>query len=930
MKSFHLVLILLWGTTIPVFSQSAPRKTEADALVGRRLSAPSQRAQVVREVEKMLSDRRAKGQKRARELGIPSRRVRSDGTVSEVVDLDEKSNQPVFMKTHNSSAAVSTGANVMRMSLGLSGQGVVVGVWDGGVARSSHQEFTGARVKPKDSGGVIDHATHVAGTIAGNGTSASALGMAPSVIIDAYDWNSDTAEMIARAATSSTDPGKIRISNHSYGYVRGWEWNGSMYAWSGFAGNTASSTDSNFGLYASRSRTIDSIAYNAPYYLMFFSAGNDRNNNPTTGSSVLVGGVVTAYNRALHPPGDGTYRGGYDTISDHAVSKNAMIVGATADAIASGTRDPSRALLTSFTSWGPTDDGRIKPDVVANGASVYSSTAVSDSSYSFLSGTSMAAPNASGTAALLVEHYSNLFPGQSMRSSTLRGLLIHTATDRGRPGPDYQYGWGLIDGASAATLLSDHASNPTKQRLSEETLVAGQGPRLHRFVWDGSSPIRVTICWNDPPGSSRSLSDDRTKNLVNDLNIRLVSPTGTEFFPYVMPFVGTWTQASMEAVATTGVNSTDNVEQIYVAAPSSPGVYELVVNHGGTLTGGSQVYSLLVSGSANFNSPPSIDQIPDISVQEDTPALPIGITVSDAETPPDQLQVTVRSDNPSLADLQIAQETSGGRVLRITPNPDAHGVAAVTIEVSDGEMTTSTVFSLQVSPVNDPPVISFLSPLSLLSLDPSSPTAQVAFIVSDVDHPAQEISVTALSDNPSMFPSLLQIEGDSSSRVLTLSAAPDAYGRSVITIEATDGELSAQVTFEVSVPNPHPTFTEWISPHLSHGDAGFHGDLDADGLSNALEYFHGTDPSNPSEPSPVSQDATAAGIVFEYRKNRFLNGVSGGVRWSDSLSTTAVWTSSGVSESVVMRNATYEWRRALIPWPTGRDKIFVKIELDPQ
>ncbi|MGA1785230.1 MAG: hypothetical protein ACO39R_07620, partial [Pontimonas sp.] len=131
----------------------------------------------------------------------------------------------------------------------------------------------------------------------------------------------------------------------------------------------------------------------------------------------------------------------------------------------------------------------------------------------------------------------------------------------------------------------------------------------HTFTWDGVSPIRATLCWTDPEGPSTSTSDLRASRLVNNLNVKVIAPGGTEYFPYVMPFVGTWTQASMDLPATTGINNTDNVEQVYIAAPAVAGDYQVVVSYSGTLTNLQQDYSLLVSGSAVVyeEAAPSID-----------------------------------------------------------------------------------------------------------------------------------------------------------------------------------------------------------------------------------------------------------------------------------------------------------------------------------
>ncbi len=510
--------------------------------------------------------------------------------------------KPLYYATRNVDAAISTGSNLIRVSPYFSeGLGGTVGVWDGGSIRVTHQEF-GGRVTIKDGAANHYHATHVGGTIGATGIVASARGMAPNVRIDSYDWNSDLSEMTSRGAAASGEAGKIYVSNHSYGYLSGWVYTGvssPLYEWYG-SGITAAGYEDDFGRYNTYARDIDSLAYNAPYYAIFWAAGNDRSDNPATGAKVALspGGAVVNYDPAFHPPGDGTYRSGYENISFNGLAKNVVTIGAVSDAVTSGARDLVKATMTTFSCWGPTDDGRIKPDLVANGYQLYSTYTGSDTAYATLSGTSMATPNAVGTAQQLVSYYSARFPGQYMRASTLKGLLIHTADDIGTPGPDYRDGWGLINAKAAADLIASTVTNPSVPRLSEQQLTASVVTRMHALTWDGVSPIRVTLCWTDPAGAATATHDLRTPRLVNNLNLRVIGPTGTQHFPYVMPFVGTWTVASMSSAATTGTNNTDNVEQVYIASPLEAGEYQAVVSYSGTLANNQQYYSLLISGSA--------------------------------------------------------------------------------------------------------------------------------------------------------------------------------------------------------------------------------------------------------------------------------------------------------------------------------------------
>jgi hypothetical protein len=237
--------------------------------------------------------------------------------------------------------------------------------------------------------------------------------------------------------------------------------------------------------------------------------------------------------------------------------------------------------------------------LVANGEDLYSSYAGSNTSYASISGTSMATPNTTGSAALLIKYFDTLFPGQAMRASTLKALLIHTADDRGPAGPDYQYGWGLINVKAAADTLNAYHAAPGNSRIIESRLTSAVLTRTHSFTWDGTSPIRATLVWTDPAGTSTTTADSRTARLVNNLDLKITAPGGANFSPFVMPYVGNWTNGMLSAAATTGKNNTDNVEQVLISAPSPAGVYQAVITVDGTLTNSLQNYSLIITGSSN-------------------------------------------------------------------------------------------------------------------------------------------------------------------------------------------------------------------------------------------------------------------------------------------------------------------------------------------
>ncbi|MGV3663164.1 MAG: S8 family serine peptidase, partial [Prosthecobacter sp.] len=572
------------------------------------LADPAKREEVVRRLREMEDKRKEAAWELARQKGIAIRGKRPNGKEFELQYFEN--GEPVYHVTNNVNAAISTGAHQVRGTspFNVTGAGVTTGIWDSGIPRLTHQEF-GSRITVMDGHATVsEHANHVTGTIAAAGVEPSIKGMAPEVLVNSYYFGNDVSEMTNAGAALPGQAGKLYLSNHSYGGFLGWDYQGGSLPddWYGTFSNNSNPADDledDFGRYASTSVAYDGLCSNLPYYLPFFAAGNERTDTPPPAGFPwyhISTGNTYSYNASQHPAGDDSYKGGYDNIGGDAVSKNVMTVGAVNDAVVSSSRNLPAATITTFSSYGPADDGRIKPDIVANGQSLTSTGISSNSATSTKSGTSMATPNATGSAALLVDYYGTRFPGQAMRAATLKGLIIHTADDIGNPGPDYRFGWGLMNTKAAADLLKNHADKAGNGRLVESSLSTTVTSRTHSFVWNGTTPLRVTLCWTDPAGTSKTGHDNRTKALVNDLNLSIAPPPGggSTLRPYVMPHVGDWTNATLNSNAVTGVNTVDNVEQIYLPAPLTFGVYTVTVNHTGTLANGEQPYSLIVSGEA--------------------------------------------------------------------------------------------------------------------------------------------------------------------------------------------------------------------------------------------------------------------------------------------------------------------------------------------
>lgn len=488
----------------------------------------------------------------------------SDGTHFLLVDIN-KFGSPVYRMTLNAGAAKTTGADVLQSpaisGLNVTGRDILFGVWDGGRVKD-HIEL-GDRLVSADGEEFNSHATHVTGTLIAQGVNPNAKGMAPAARASTQYFANDLAVISALAAGESP----FIISNHSYGEGTGWIRDGNNWIWSGNAAISATE-DYRFGLYGARASIVDQIAYLAPYYSIFWAVGNDRSD---TGDGSR--------------PADCNGGTGYDCIIPDAVGKNIFTIGAVNKVAAY--INPSSVVMGTYSSWGPTDDGRIKPDLVAAGTDLFSLSAAGTNTYEVLGGTSMATPNAAGSLGLLQQLHFDLHGGQFMKSSTLKALAIHTAKEAGPfAGPDYSYGWGLVDVVAAADILMKE--NNVDKRVEELTLLNGQKYELVITPAVGKK-ITATIAWTDPAAAPTSESlDPTTLALVNDLDIRIVDDAGVEQKPWILDPLNPVRQA------TRGDNFRDNVEKIEFNSPSAAR-YRVVVTHKGQLKSGSQDFALVLT-----------------------------------------------------------------------------------------------------------------------------------------------------------------------------------------------------------------------------------------------------------------------------------------------------------------------------------------------
>lgn len=426
----------------------------------------------------------------------------------------------------NKTAAKTSNVDTARKKWDLTGAGVTGGIWDEG-AVAPHPDFAD-RLDVAQKTKISEHATHVAGTIAGDGKGrAAAEGMAPECDIVSFNFNGDVPTKMDNAIKNYN----ISFANNSWGYSNGWGYHNIIDLWIWFG-------DFYFGHYNAESAAYDELIYNKDL-IVLFAAGNDRADKGTDEKYLDI--TIGRGNDAPHPP-DGPYR----TVGVTGSAKNVITVGAV----------DKRGKMTSFSSWGPTKDGRVKPEIVADGKAMVST--VPEGKYAKYSGTSMATPVASGAMALIIEQYNKIL-GQDPSVAEVRALIAATAKDLGNKGPDYRFGFGLLD----ARAVTDLIETCNSVGLITTGVVHRGGKRkvkIFRIHLDQSiKKLKIALAWTDPPAHPNA-----RHTLVNDLDMRVYSEdAGEEFLPWTLD------PDKPSAPAKPGVNTIDNIELVEIDNPQA-------------------------------------------------------------------------------------------------------------------------------------------------------------------------------------------------------------------------------------------------------------------------------------------------------------------------------------------------------------------------
>ena len=500
--------------------------------------------------------------------------VRCDASLCQVRGLDAswlsalaKDHRLLFTETHDeiglfnnyARSIARIDATVNNHNGGLDGTGEVGAISDSGLDQD-HGDFTN-RIRglyhnfgPDNSGADMNsgHGTHVAGTMAGDGNGdSSTIGIAPASTFHFYQLEHDQSGTLARWGSlydmfRHSWQNNARVQSNSWGAQSSW------------------------GQYTTDSRSADSFLNDYDDFLVLFAAGNE-------GSQ------------------------GAQSVAPPATAKNVLTVGA------STTGRPGTAAVgqvASFSSIGPTADGRIKPDLVAPGVQVCSARALEAQSpagwscssarhagtstplYMSTDGSSMATPVVGGAALLARQFLRQELSITTPDSALIKAVLINGAKDLGTADvPNMDEGWGQLD---LEESLYPHDGIIAKNIFWDTSQTLNPGlSYAYNYALDGSYGLDVTLVWNDQEGSaSASQSSSR---LVNDLDLAVTSPDGTVYKgnDFANGF-------STTGGAKDGLN---NVERVRLASGPT-GDWTISVGHAG---GSAQGFALVISAVGNAN-----------------------------------------------------------------------------------------------------------------------------------------------------------------------------------------------------------------------------------------------------------------------------------------------------------------------------------------
>jgi hypothetical protein len=488
-----------------------------------------------------------------------------------------------------------------------------------------------------------DHGTHVAGTAAGDNFASPLLhntadGMAPGakLVIQDGGYQVDNCGDLPGIGCPVVDLNPIFQQAYTQGariHTNSW------------GDNENAAVQNN---YSAGSQDVDEFMWNHKDFLIFFAAGNSGPGNGSVGSP--------------------------------STAKSGVSVGSTL-------RGTSANSMSSFSSCGPTDDGRIKPEVTVPGSSIVSAnadrsaTSVNCNTVSS-SGTSMAAPGAAGLTALIRQYYTdgwyptgaeNAADGFTPSAALLKATLVSstqnmTATTAA---PANCQGWGRVQLDNALSFSTEARKLLAREDAGFATGSTGEDRTYSIAVTSAAEPLKVTLAWTDFPSTPAA-----NPHINNDLDLIVSGPAGT--------FLGNVFTAGASAAG--GIADRRNtLEQVLLASPT-PGTYTITVRSF-NVPNGPQPFALVAAGA--FNQRPLAVAGPDQIAPTRGFVTLDGSDSSDPDRGPSPLTyVWTQLEGP---EVKIGNPNQAAIVIQPTL-PDTY---VFQLQVSDGTSTVTDLVTIE-------------------------------------------------------------------------------------------------------------------------------------------------------------------------------------------------------------------------------------------
>lgn len=430
------------------------------------------------------------------------------------------------------------------------------------------------------------HGTHVLGSVAGNGAASSGQ-----------------IRGLANQATLTFQGVEQYVNftpscESTYGYTDGYYLFGlpedlnplflESYNWGSRIHSNSWGSSLN-GQYTTESQDVDEFTWAHPDMTILFSAGNEGTDANDDGyvDTDSMGSPGTAKNAITSGAAENVRAsGGYASYTwGEAWSSDYQVPPTSTDYLSNNQQH-----MAAFSSRGPTDDGRIKPDVVAPGTNILSTKSGYTSStgwgpynasYMYMGGTSMSNPLIAGAATLVREYYVEKRGVTSPSAALIKATLINTATDTtgygnatqeaGQPIPNMHEGWGEVNVGAAVT--------GNRFFVDGSTLTAGGFWSQTFQVTTSAYPLKFSLAWSDYPGAPAAGTE-----LVNNLNLKVTAPNGTTIY-WGNNFSGGWSASGGTA------DTKNNVENVYVNNPAT-GTWTVRVE-GANVPNGPQPFALV-------------------------------------------------------------------------------------------------------------------------------------------------------------------------------------------------------------------------------------------------------------------------------------------------------------------------------------------------